>query len=333
MLRNDRRQSETGNQPTSSIAETLGKASALSDHAILVGNRAGIVSWANSAWTRITGFPLSETVSKPITDFLGKADLEIELVDFVGQNFLDGQFSSIEFPFKTFDDRSIWVHLDVQPIRNAAGKISEFVATATDISERRRLDSISQAAVSGFDRSEERRETRPIDCAQNETRISLAAETEIVCNRIVRLAGSRIHFDIDLDFGLPSTQFDRLLLGEIIRLLMRAATLEADESWGFVTVMTGQTEAGRSHISEAHPVPVRDGRLAKGPFLFLEIHDTSPVFSSEGLDAIREGKQSDDPRVHGLSTAAAMARALGGSLLVDSTPGCGTQALLLLPIR
>jgi PAS domain S-box-containing protein len=314
------------------MAETLGKAAALSDRAILIGNRAGIVAWANPAWTRITGFPLSETVSKPITDFLGKAAIEIELVDFVGQNFLDGQFSSIEFPFETFDNRSIWVHLDVQPVRNTAGEISDFVATATDISERRRLDSIDQAATADVGRSETKPEARHLNFTEKETRVSLSAETEIVCERIVRLAGSRTHFDIDLNFGIPSTQFDRLLLGEIIRLLMRAATLEADESWGFVTVMTGQTEVGRSHISEAHPVPVRDGRLAKGPFLYLEIHDTSPTLSSTALDAIREGKQSADPRTHCLSTAAALVKALGGSLLVDSTPGCGTQSLLLLPI-
>ena len=75
--------------------------------AVVLGNLAGVVEWADDAWTRLTGFPLDQTIQKPITHFLERAGIEVELVDFVGQHFLEGRPCTLEFPFETFDGRSI----------------------------------------------------------------------------------------------------------------------------------------------------------------------------------------------------------------------------------
>lgn len=333
MHRADRRVRPSDTTPSAGVCETLGQAAILSDRAVVVGNRAGVVEWANPAWTRMTGFPLSETISKPITDFLEQAAVELELVDFVAQNFLEGRPSTIEFPFETFDDRSIWVHLEVQPIRGAEGEVSEFVATAADISERRRQDLGNAESLYGSGRAPTQKRTTKPTTPITETRLSLSAETELACERSLGLAGDHTCFDIVLDRQLPSISSNRLLLGEIIRLLLDAAMLEVDETWGFVTVVTGMTEKSRRHTSAVHPIPVSAPQFADGPMIYLEVHDTSPTFEDEALDAIREGAHSKNPRAHSLAKAAVMATAIGASLLVDSTPGCGTQALLLLPIR
>ena len=310
----------------------------MSDCAILVGNRAGVVEWANPAWTRMTGFPLVETVAKPITHFLDQASIELDLVDFVGQHFLDGRPCTIEFPFETFDERTIRVHLEVQPLRNTQGEISEFVAIATDVSERhaRDLESIrsvehrwSEETISP---STPREASRLPAAHAHRDRVSLSAETLLSCERLRRLLGPRTHLDVCLEGRLPAIATSRILLEELTGLLLRAAAMEADESWGFVTVMTGRTRVGRSFVSAAHPVTVRPKELAGRSFLFLEVHDTGPTLTPEALEMIRNGGRTEDLRVHALVTAAALASALGGSLHVDSTPGCGTQALTLLPI-
>ncbi len=149
----------------------------------------------------------------------------------------------------------------------------------------------------------------------------------------MRSAGPRTHFDVCLDRSLPKIRSNHILLAETIRLLLRAASMEVDESWGFVSVMSGRTRVGSSHISAIHPIPVRAAELMQGPLLFLEIHDTGPTLAPEMLEAIEAREQTDEPRSQALTTAAELATALGGSLHLDSSPGCGTQALLLLPIR
>lgn len=333
MHRPDPKHSDSQIPAPASIAETLAKAAALSDQAILVGNRAGLVEWANIGWTRITGFPLSETIAKPITDFLDEAKIEVDLVDFVGQNFLEARPSTLEFPFDTFDGRSIWVRLEVQPIRNAEGEVSEFVATASDITERHRLESQPIDARATSETSAEANTPRDIVAPGDSTHISLSEEVEKVCGILLRDAGARTHVDLDLAPKLPSTEADPLILAEVVRLMVSAALSEADESWGMVAIMTGRTMPARSHRSAAYPVPLRDPLLESESHLFLEVHDTAPALEPSLAESISKGLPNNVPRARALATATALARALGGRLFVDSMPGCGTQAVLLLPIR
>jgi len=112
------------------IARARAEGADSSRDAVIIGDRTGIVAWANAAWSQITGIPLAETLDKPITGFLEVADIELELVDFVGQHFLEGRTCIVEFPFETFDGRKIQIHLDVQPIRKNPGELDGFIAIA-----------------------------------------------------------------------------------------------------------------------------------------------------------------------------------------------------------
>jgi PAS domain S-box-containing protein len=118
------------------LEEVLDEGAESSPDAVIIGDRIGIVSWANAAWSQMTGIPLTETVDKPITGFLEVADIELELVDFVGQHFLAGRTCMVEFPFKTFDQREIQIHLEVRPIRRSPGELDGFLAIAQVVAER-----------------------------------------------------------------------------------------------------------------------------------------------------------------------------------------------------
>jgi PAS domain S-box-containing protein len=306
---------------------------------MLVGNRAGVVEWANAAWTRITGFPLEATVSKPIAHFLGAAEIELDLVDFVGQRFLEGRPCTIEFPFETFDDRSIWVHLEVHPIRNDQGEIEDFVAIATDETERRAHDLESHAArphppieMGAAPPHEGRAETSERPCAVRRDRIALSRITAAVAERSRSEAGTRIHFDLALEQGLPEITSHRRLLEEVVRLIVESARRGVDDGWGCITLLTGRTRPGRSHLSHAYAIHVRPPQLAREPWLYLEVHDTAEGPDPGELEAARRDEADEDERLSRLALASELAEMLGGSLHVDSTPGAGTQSLLLLPL-
>ena len=319
-------------------AATLAQAAELSPRAMLCGNRAGIVEWANAAWTRITGFPLSETIAKPISHFLDAARIEAELVDFVGQNFLEGQATKIVFPFETFDERSIWVELEVQPIRSALGEIEEFVAIATDISER--VSGHTSRSNEG-NRSADSDRHRPHHPTTSFTETPTTSLREIARREFDAAAQrveARTHFDAEIAVDTPPVAADRLLLGETLRSMLEAALVDVDASWGFVSSTCGTTHAGRGFVSQVYPLPLYLPVLRDRSFAFVEVHDTVSCLTEDQLESIATGDglhaaalQADSERVRLLARAAALARAFGGLLHVRSTPGCGTHALLLVP--
>lgn len=338
---------EANRAPTSLVRALIQNANQ-SDQAILVGNRAGVVEWANDAWTRLTGFPISETVSKPITHFLQLAQIELELVDFVGQHFREGQTCRLRFPFETFDERTIQVHLEVQPIRNEAGDISDFVAIATgalaetglpntvayDTSDTSDTSQVSPAARAPItdSPSEPTTATASAPALPNLRRVSVSAIAEIGAERFQHDVGDRTHFDVSLGKHLPAIRTHRILLEELVQLLLGSAFHEIDESWGFVSLSTGRLPGRRAFSSEVHGLRTVLPEDAPDRFVqFIEVHDTGEALSEAALDSIRLGVRLANPRAQRLATAAALAPTLGAELLVDSTPGCGTQALLLLP--
>jgi len=335
--------SKSRGTPPPGVAAALAQHAVVSDRAILVGNRAGVVGWANAAWTEMTGFPLEATLGKPIAHFLGEADIELELVDFVGQHYLEGRACTIEFPFETFDERSIWVHLEVQPIRNEVGEIVEFVAVATDETERRARE-LGTARPRNGDPADPAARARPTGAdrggsAEGLEHALLEEQARLACEPHLRSARPRIHLDLALDETPRAVACNPLLLWELIRLLLESAIEGIGESWGTVTLISGCTEAGRGHVSAAYPLVARSPELARSAWRFLEVHDSGAALDPPEPDAgaaADAGAPRCDPadrtsRAHRLTVASALARLLGGALRIDSAPGCGTQALLLLP--
>jgi signal transduction histidine kinase len=125
--------------------------------------------------------------------------------------------------------------------------------------------------------------------------------------------------------------------------------------WGTLSVTTQLVDSdcdgnGRQMIpSETFPGRVVAHGLSRFPYAALEIHDTGPSLSP-GVRAILAGPRAmrdpgatgsgdrsadvdlPDERSGALCVARTVLRAHDGELLVDSAVGCGTRALVLLPV-
>jgi PAS domain S-box-containing protein len=305
------------------------------DPAVITGNLAGIVESANEAWTRITGFPLRETLDKPIAHFLDAAGIELDLVDFVGQQFMEGRSCTVEFPFRTFDAREIQVHLEVEPIHDPRGELIEFRAVAHDITQRRKLDLARDAAASSpsgeaGSNPSARIGRSGLDSHAGDAARSMATESrrlvsldERVLNafrRGLRPTETRTHFDLDLDPDLPLVETDPARFDELVEGLLELARHRVAGSWGWVSLLTGRTTPDRSHVSRVHPIVARLPQRLSEPHLYVEIHDSAPSATARLHD--------EDERAR----LAALAESLSLALHFDDTPGSGHQALVLIPL-
>lgn len=312
-----------------------------SDRAVIVGDHAGIVEWANAAWSEITGYPLVDTVHKPITHFLEAAQIELELVDFVGQHFLEGRPCILEFPFETFDQRQIQVHLEVQPIQRTSGEPSAFMAVASVIPRSPPSALLDQGeAPTSADRFRvELAQANPATIASNrETTHSTFAISLSSCvlsagKAAAKRRGDRVYFDLGLAADLPPIDRPAEPLKALTQALIEAGLHSIGDDWGCLTVLTGIAPANRSHISAVHPVVARPDALKTGPHLFLEVHDTGPCLGIDPFARSRAGRDAVGLRETALARAFGIAEAQGFSLYVDATPGCGNQSLVLIPIR
>ena len=288
------------------VARKLARGADDNANAIVVGNRAGVIEWANDAWTRVTGYALDESISKPVLSFLRNVDVGPGVVDFVADCFRQGKVCEVEVPLTTPKGEFLWIQLRVEPLRGASAEVSDFIAIATDITERKRVQDSSAVA---------------------ETDLSVLAA------RAAQTHGSVLGPCTDLDLGLaedlPLVLADASLLeGLIGRLICRAAVDVAD-GWGTVSVSTG--------VLGARPGPLFIGDLFQGlrggHYAFVEVHDTGGGPSGSQRAVTTEPFLSPHFPRHAIryTTAELLVRNLGGELRLESSRADGTSLLMLLP--
>ena len=311
-------------------------------HAVLVGNRAGVVEWASDAWSRLTGFPLDETLDKPISHFLDQAGLEIELVDFVAQQFLEGRSCTVESGFETFDGRHIQVHLEVEPHRDPSGDLTRFIAVASNVPEKEALahDERSDPAACPEARPNTGRPAPPshgealkastAGLSKESRSQARATRIDHLFDRTLRRIGERDRGDAFLEVihehDAPLADVDATALEELLHALMRSTFIHANGQNAFVTAISGRLEAHRLHRSLAHPVTAVLDEAGGHPRSYLEIHDTGPTLDRESLARI---VRSDIPpaataSVYAIVQASQRESAQGALRHQDSSPGCGT---------
>lgn len=277
-----------------------------SERAIVVGGRDGFVEWANDAWTRVTGYALHESISKPIQAFLEGVDIDPGAVEFVARCFREGRVCELELPLVPPGRDALWIQLRVEPLFDAAGEVSDFIATATDVSERKRAE--AEARLSEVDLS--------------------ALVAGVAARERSRLT-ERVEFDADLDRALPLVLADTEKIETLVARRIAHGIESIGDGWGTVTLWTGILGQGRG--------PLYGGNLWQGlppgQWVFLEVHDTGGHPDGIHHTAIREPFLSAGHAGHGLryEDARACLRAQGGELRVESSPVDGTSVVILFP--
>jgi len=297
------------------ITQKLALGAQRNEKAIVVGRSDGIIEWANAAWTDVTGYPLHESLGKPVLSFLENVDVEAGVVDFVATCFKQGRLCEVEIPVTTPKGDSLWIHLRVEPVfedsadgagaRGPEEEPTDFIATATDVTQRKLAENPP---------------VREVDLGE----IARAA-----VDQHGWVIGSLTAFDLCLPEDLPPVLGDPSLLeGLVSRALCRGAHA-IGEGWGTITLWAGILGYDRGPCFQGDLW--RD--LPEGLFAFLEVHDTGGM--PGGGPSLPPGEpflslqHADD--VISFSEACGRIQAFGGALRVETATGTGTSVVLLLP--
>lgn len=282
------------------------------EHAVALGSRAGIIEWANPAWARVTGTDLSRFVLKPVGELLDHLNLEPGVVDFVAGCLRGNKACEIDIPLTTPAGANVWIHLRVEPILDAAGEVSDFVAVAEDVTEAK------SAAL---------RERETADSTI--TAIDLSELARSVARAHVDWLHPMTAYDLWLGEDLPCVLAESSLLAGLVGRLIRRAAACMRGGWGTLSISTG--------LLGEEAVTIYSGNLYRGlphaQFAYLEVHDTGNAPSGGDHRAVEEpfltNHDSDEPLR--LATARRLLAGQGGEIRVASSPWFGTSVVLLLP--
>ena len=289
-----------------SIERKLISGARQTDRAMVVGNRAGIIEWANDAWTRVTGYALDESVGKPVQAFLSGVDVDPGVVDFVAGCFASGKTCEVEIPLTPPDRQPLWVQLRVEPLFDSGAEPSDFIAIATDLTEQRR--------------AEERSGLTEVDLSELSVRIAQQERHRL---------GDMIEFDLDLPANLPLVLADEAMLERLVTRLIARAVENIADGWGTITLWSGILGTGIGPIFRGSFSP----SLPEGHWAYLEVHDTGCFPSGVEFSRVTEPFLSTMYPSDALRYATALTQihSQNGELRIESSPVGGTSVILLFP--
>ena len=110
------------------------------DNAVILANALGEIEWVNSGFVRMTGWSLDEVRGKRPGSFLQGPHTGLFVARDMGTRVRQEQGFHTEIRNYRKDGTSYWVDIEVQPILDAGGQVTHFMALETDISERKRQE-------------------------------------------------------------------------------------------------------------------------------------------------------------------------------------------------
>lgn len=128
-----------------SEAHLLGLVAARTNNGVVITDAQGKVVWLNEGFTRITGYHLDDLRGRTPGSVLQGPLTDPATVEYMRSQLRLHQGFTAEILNYSRDQRPYWLSIEVQPIRDASGSVTHFLAIETDITSRRQAAEALQA--------------------------------------------------------------------------------------------------------------------------------------------------------------------------------------------
>jgi PAS domain S-box-containing protein len=115
----------------------LALAIARTHNAVILTDAEGRIEWVNEGFTRITGYSAAEALGRKPGAFLQGPQTDPETVRRMSAAIRAGEGFQVEILNYTKAGRSYWLSIEAQPLHDAGGRLTGFMAIEADITERK----------------------------------------------------------------------------------------------------------------------------------------------------------------------------------------------------
>ncbi len=111
------------------------------DNAIVISDSEGRIEWVNEGFSRISGYFLEEVKGRKPGEVLQGSETNLETKKFIGEQLRQRSNFRTEILNYSKTGQKYWVELSIQAIYDNAGKLTNFIAVESDITERKNYES------------------------------------------------------------------------------------------------------------------------------------------------------------------------------------------------
>jgi two-component system, sensor histidine kinase and response regulator len=116
----------------------LALVAARTDNAVVVTDAKGHIEWVNDGFVRSTGYTLKEAAGRKPGSLLQGPETDPKTIEYMRDQIREGRGFNAELLNYHKNGSSYWISLEVQPILDEDGKLTNFMAIEADITQRRR---------------------------------------------------------------------------------------------------------------------------------------------------------------------------------------------------
>ncbi len=127
-------------QRTHKILKQLAMVASGTDNAVIITDAYGRIEYVNEGFQRITGYSQDEVLHRTPGSILQGPESDPETIAFMRQQIRSGTGFEIEIINYSRTGRKYWIATHVRPIHDDQGRLSNFIAIESDITERKRAE-------------------------------------------------------------------------------------------------------------------------------------------------------------------------------------------------
>jgi PAS domain S-box-containing protein len=108
------------------------------DNGVIITDTQGRIEWVNAGFERLSGYTLSDLVGERPGDVLQGPSTDPAAVAALAAAIADRRAIRLEIVNYTREGRPYWVEIDLQPVFDQAGALTQFIAIQRDVTETKR---------------------------------------------------------------------------------------------------------------------------------------------------------------------------------------------------
>ncbi|OYP33174.1 PAS domain-containing hybrid sensor histidine kinase/response regulator [Rhodopirellula sp. MGV] len=140
----------TAERNAQALIKKLSLVASKTRHSVIIAGPNGCIEWVNEGFTNLTGYSAEEAIGNSPGDLLQGVKTDTDTKNLIRKRLQNQESVSVEILNYGKSETPYWINLEIDPVFDSQGNLTNFIATQTDITDRKKraeqLERATQAA-------------------------------------------------------------------------------------------------------------------------------------------------------------------------------------------